>query len=75
MDIQKEVGSFMHAHKEADYETIKAELGHDACKKIGAILDILEIGESSIAHSKLLLHVCEDLLEKCSLTMGTKRDV
>lgn len=69
MDIKTK----LTAHN-VDYEEIKKMLGHDSCKKIGAILDILEIGESSIAHSKLILHTCEDVLEKCSLVFGTKRD-
>lgn len=69
MDILKEVLGF-----DVDYEILKEKLGHDTCKKVGAILDILEIGSPSIAHSKMVLHVCEDMLEKCSLAFGTKTD-
>lgn len=57
-----------------DYAILRAELGDNAMSKIGAILRILEIGKPSIAHSKRLLHTCEDMLEKCSLTFGTARD-
>lgn len=74
MDIQRELSSYFDASTEHDYEQIKKKLGHDSCRKAGAILDILEIGESSIAHSKLILRVCEDILEKSTLTFGTKRD-
>jgi hypothetical protein len=70
MGIQNELNSY-----QVDYSEIKKRFGHDASKKIGAILDILEIGGPSIAHSKLILHTCEDLLDKCSLTFGTKTDV
>lgn len=59
---------------DVDYDILKKKLGHDTCKKVGAILDILEIGSPSIAHSKMVLHVCEDMLEKCSLTLGAKMD-
>lgn len=58
-----------------DYAKMSEKLGADTCKKIGAILNILEIGHPSIAHSKLVLRTCEDLIEKCSLTFGTKTDV
>jgi len=34
----------------------------------------LEIGVSSVAHTKLLLHICEDEIDKCSLSFGAKRD-
>lgn len=69
MDILKEVMEF-----DVDYDILKKKLGHDTCKKVGAILDILEIGSPSIAHSKMVLHVCEDILEKCSLTLDAKMD-
>lgn len=69
MDILKEVMEF-----DVDYDILKKKLGYDTCKKVGAILDILEIGSPSIAHSKLVLHVCGDMLEKCSLSFGTKTD-
>ena len=62
MELQKEIEALNYSQEELK-------------KKIGAILDILEIGKPSIAHSKLVLHICEDLLEKCSLTFGTKTDV
>lgn len=74
MDIRREINEFLQLSSEENYEELKKKLGCDTCKKIGAILDILEIGESSIAHSKLILHICEDTLERCSLTMGTKTD-
>ncbi|MEG1476571.1 MAG: hypothetical protein RR902_03040 [Oscillospiraceae bacterium] len=57
-----------------DYSDLLKTFGTDTCKKIGAILNILEIGQPSIAHSKLVLHTCEDLIDKCSLTFGTKTD-
>lgn len=57
---------------DVDYDILKKKLGHDTCKKVGAILDILEIGSPSIAHSKLVLQVCDDIIEKCSLTLGVK---
>ena len=69
MNIEKEI-----TEHNVDYEAMKQKLGFDTCKKIGAILDILEIGNPSIAHSKLVLHTCEDILEHCSLTFGTKKD-
>lgn len=69
MNIKEQVKNY-----NINYETIKSDLGHDASKKVGAILDILEIGSPNIAHSKLVLHICEDLLEKCSLSFGTKTD-
>lgn len=56
-----------------DVESLESDLGEETCKKIGAILNILEIGNESIAHAKLILHICEDMLEKCSITFGTKR--
>lgn len=74
MDIKKEIDAYRNASTAFDYEEVKKKLGHDSCKKVGAILDILEIGESSIAHAKMILRVCEDSLEKSSLVFGTKRD-
>lgn len=74
MDIFKEVKEFAETHNDEGMEALKKTLGRDACKKAGAILDILEIGEASIAHSKLILHVCEGMLDQCSLTMGTRMD-
>ena len=70
MELQKEIEALNYSQEE-----LKNRLDKDTQKKIGAILDILEIGQPSIAHSKLVLHICEDLLEKCSLTFGTKTDV
>lgn len=70
MSVFKEVTDY-----NVDYEKLKEELGVDTCKKIGAILNILEIGQPNVAHSKMVLHVCEDVLEHCSLTFGTKKDV
>lgn len=75
MNILKEVEEYKMGCADEIYKAIRADIGEDSCKKVGAILDILETGESSIAHSKLILHICEDLLEKCSLTLGTRRDV
>lgn len=70
MELQKEIEALNYSQEE-----LKNRLDKDTQKKIGAILDILEIGKPSIVHSKLVLHICEDLLEKCSLTFGTKTDV
>lgn len=70
MELQKEIEALNYSQEE-----LKNRLDKDTQKKIGAILDFLEIGKPSIAHSKLVLHICEDLLEKCSLTFGTKTDV
>ena len=70
MELQKEIEALNYSQEE-----LKNRLDKDTQKKLGAILDILEIGKPSIAHSKLVLHICEDLLEKCSLTFGTKTDV
>lgn len=69
MDIK----SVVDTH-EVDYEYIKRKLGHDTCKKVGAILGLPISRMSSIAHSKMVLRTCEDMLEKCSLTLGTKAD-
>lgn len=74
MDIQHEIDVFLKASTSEDYDKIKEKLGHDNWKKIGAILDILEIGESSVAHAKLLLRVCEDVIERCSIVCATTRD-
>lgn len=71
MDIMQEIKGYRATE---DYEILRAELGNDSMSKIGAILRILEIGSPNIAHSKLLLHACEDMLEKCSLTFGTRMD-
>lgn len=60
---------------DVDYDILKKKLGHDTCKKVGAILDILEIGTPSIAHSKMVLHVCEDALDKCSAVFGVNTGV
>ena len=74
MDIQREIDVFLNTNRNEDYDKIKEKLGRDDCKKIGAILDILEIGESSVARAKLLLRVCEDVIEKFSPLFGTKMD-
>lgn len=71
MNITQESKRFSETE---EYAILRAELGDDAMSEIWAILRILEIGNPSIAHSKRLLHVCEDMLEKCSLTFGTRRD-
>ena len=73
MDIQKIVSAYAGSCRTEDYEIIKAQIGHDSCKKVSAILDILEIGETNVAHAKLILRLCEDSLEKFSLVFGTKR--
>lgn len=57
-----------------DYNELTKKLGYDSCKKVGAILNILEIGHTSIAHSKLILTNCYDMIDKCSVTFGTKTD-
>ena len=72
MNIMQEMDEY---ERTEDYTRLKERLGEDSCSKVGAILRILEIGTPNIAHSKLLLHVCEDMLEKCSATMGTRKDV
>lgn len=71
MDIMRELDGY---EETGDYSELKTRLGEDSVSKVGAILRILEIGKPNIAHSKLLLHVCESMLEKCSLTFGTTRD-
>lgn len=70
MDIQNEINSLS-----GDYETLKKQLDPDTQRKIGSILNILEIGTPSVAHSKMVLHICEDILDKCSTTLMTKTDV
>lgn len=70
MDALKEYGKLGHVQ-----ESIKERVDSDTALKIGAILRILEIGDSSIAHCKTVLHLCEELLDSCSLAMGTKKDV
>ncbi len=75
MNILKEINDYMAGRNDENYELAKAKIGEESFKKVRAILDILETGESSIAHSKLILHICEDLLDRCSLTLGTRRDV
>lgn len=72
MNIFEEVKNYNCAKEEL--EGLKAQLHPDSRKKVGAILDILEIGQPSIAHSKLILHVCEGMLDMCSPTLGTKTD-
>lgn len=71
MEITQEIKRFSETE---DYAILRAELGEVAISQMWAILRILEIGKPSIAHSKRLLHTCEDMLEKCSLTFGTSRD-
>lgn len=70
----KVLAAEMFDEKSEDYLFMKANLGQDTWNKVGAILRTLEIGSPSIAHSKMVLHVCEDMLEKCSLTLGAKMD-
>lgn len=67
--------NIMDELKQHDIDTkeLGDKLGEDTCKKIGAILNILEIGNESIAHAKIILHTCEDILDKCSITFGIKR--
>lgn len=74
MGIMQEIEEYGKACCDDDYEKIKTQLGNDSWNKVGAIFRILEIGSPNIAHSKLLLHVCEDMLEKCSTTVATSRD-
>lgn len=75
MDIWQEVKSYAESCEDESCTAIKANLGTDSWKKVGAILRTLEIGSPNIAHSKLILHVCEDMLEKCSVTMGTQQEI
>ncbi len=56
------------------YKRLINSLGEVTVKKMRAILDILEEDQASIAHSRLVLHLCEDALDRCSLTFGTRRD-
>ncbi len=74
MNILKEIADYNAGCNDETYKVVKAEIGEEPWKKVGAILDILETGESSIAHSKLILHICEDLVEKSSLTLRTRKD-
>lgn len=74
-DIQKEIDSFNDPIFDGEWESLKQQLGHDTAEKVGAIIRVLSIGSPSIAHSKMVLHVCEAIIEKCSLTFGTKSDV
>ncbi len=74
MNILKEIADYNAGCNKDTIKIIKAEIGEEPWKKVEAILDILKTGESSIAHSKLILHICEDLVEKSSLTLRTRKD-
>ncbi len=75
MDIQKELNTLNDPLFDGEWANLKQQLGHDTSEKVGAIIRVLSIGSPSIAHSKMVLHVCEAIIEKCSLTFGTKSDV
>ena len=42
-----------------EYTMMKAELGKDGSNKLGAILQILEIGNTNIAQAKQILKYCD----------------
>ena len=46
-----------------EYTMMKAELGKDGSNKLGAILQILEIGNTNIAQAKQILKYCDRCLE------------
>ena len=75
VDIQKEINNLKDPIFDKEWASLKEQLGHDTSEKVGAIIRVLSIGSPSIAHSKMVLHVCEAIIEKCSLTFGTKSDV
>jgi hypothetical protein len=62
MDVLKEWSSISDEYIAKTFES----LHKDERKRIGAILRILEIGDMSIAHAVALLHICEDVMLKCS---------
>ena len=70
MNIQNEIEKLRQGYE----DSLRDALDEDTRKKVGAILDILEIGASNIAHAKLILHICEDAMERRSLAFGSKRD-
>ena len=53
-----------------EYTMMKAELGKDGSNKLGAILQILEIGNTNIAQAKQILKSCDRCLE-----IGTKTEL
>jgi len=52
------------------FDDIKNEFDIDSRKKIGAILDILTIGNISIAHARLMLRSCEHLLDNSTVALN-----
>jgi len=73
VNILTEIDDYNSGCNKETLNMIKAKIGEEPWKKVEAILDILETGESSIAHSKLILHICEDLVEKSSQTLMTRK--
>lgn len=51
-----------------DYRTVANVIGHNNTKKISAILEILKIDVQSVADSKMLLQLCEKLIESQTTT-------
>lgn len=49
-----------------DYERMVRVIGHNNTKKVSAILEILKIDIQSVADSKMILNICEQLIESSS---------
>ena len=49
-----------------DYEKMVHAIGHNNTKKVSAILEILKIDIQSVADSKMILNICEQLIESSS---------
>lgn len=52
-----------------DYKTVANAIGHNNTKKVSAILEILKIDLQSVADSKMILQLCEKLIESQSTAL------
>ena len=77
MDIEQEINSYLHI-RENYKQLIEKNFGTDAFKNIQDIFDILQRDidghKPSLAFAKLILHICEDLMEKATVAFATGKD-